>query len=288
MLDECNASAVRYALSPASGTTSTLRLRAGRSAMRAVRLSTVVSIRLLGAFAVFGDGVEVPSGAWQSRKARSLVKLLAARRGRPTPREVVMEALWPEQDPSRVANRLSVAISTARAVLDPAHRLQADRFIHSDRDSIELSPEHVTIDVERFLADARAGLSLYGGNRREEAREPLERAEAAYVGDFLEQDMYEDWAVSPREEARAAYMATASTLSALADDREDTATAIFMRLRVLELDPYDEKTHLDLVRSLLRSGRHGDASRAYRRYTTRMDEIGVEPTRLPAGPAPAD
>jgi hypothetical protein len=29
------------------------------------------------------------------------------------------------------------------------------------------------------------------------------RAEAAYSGDFLEEDLYEEWAIGPREHARA-------------------------------------------------------------------------------------
>lgn len=59
-------------------------------------------------------------------------------------------------------------------------------------------------------------------------------------------------------------------------------------LRVLERDPYDEAAHLALVASLSAASRHGDARRAYRRYSERMREIGVEPAGLnPGGPSGA-
>ena len=61
-----------------------------------------------------------------------------------------------------------------------------------------------SVDVEEFLAAAGAALS----QAREgdpEAHARLVAAEAAYVGDFLEEDAYEDWALGLREEARAIY-----------------------------------------------------------------------------------
>jgi DNA-binding SARP family transcriptional activator len=243
-----------------------------------------VAIRSLGVFAVQRGDEVVPAGAWQSRKARDLLKLLVTRRGRPATREALIEALWPEQDPSRTTNRLSVALSTARAVLDPGHRLGPHRFIHADRYTVRLEREQLTIDVERFLEDAQVGLCLFRAGRLGEAAEPLERAEPAYTGDFLEEDLYEDWAVSLREEARAAYVAVASALAELADADGDHAAAIRLRLRVLERDPYDERAHLSLAASLVAAGRHGEARRSYRRYLTRMGEIGVEPAPFPPTP----
>src|SRR5829696_4104308 len=88
-----------------------------------------VAIQSLGRFRVFRAGRPVPPGEWQSKKARDVLKILIARRGRATPREYLMEALWPDEDPRRVGNRLSVALSTLHAVLDPARRFGPGHFI---------------------------------------------------------------------------------------------------------------------------------------------------------------
>jgi len=69
-----------------------------------------------------------------------------------------MEALWPGEDPLKLANRLSVALATVRTVLDPERRSAQGRFVQADKDAMRLDPAEVEIDVERFLADAAAGL----------------------------------------------------------------------------------------------------------------------------------
>jgi DNA-binding SARP family transcriptional activator len=236
-----------------------------------------VAIRALGLFRVLRGIETVSPAAWQSKKARDLLKILVARRGRPAARDALMEILWPEQDPKRTANRLSVALSTARAVLDPGHRFGADRFIRADRSTVRLNLESVACDVERFLHLASEGLARRRAGWLEGAAELLEAAYEAYAGDFLEEDPYEEWAVPLREEARADYLAVTGALAELADARGEGETAIGYRLRVLDHDPYDEPAHLTIVTAHEAAGRHGEARRSYARYQARMREIGVEP-----------
>jgi DNA-binding SARP family transcriptional activator len=112
----------------------------------------------------------------------------------------------------------------------------------------------------------------------------LATAEAAYTGDFLEEDAYADWTVALREEARATYTAVARALADEAATRGDVDATTRYSLRVLERDPYDEPTHLGLVAILDAAGRHGEARRRFRTYCTRMDEIGVESAPFPAAP----
>jgi DNA-binding SARP family transcriptional activator len=90
--------------------------------------------------------------------------------------------------------------------------------------------------------------------------------------------------VALREEARAVYISVASTLAELASATADRDTAIGYRLRVLERDGYDERSHLGLVSELSAAGRHGEARRAYRNYVDRMQRIGAEPVPFALAP----
>jgi len=226
-----------------------------------------------------------PVGAdrWRSQKARDLLKVLIARRGRPVPRELLMETLWPEEDPAPLSNRLSVALSTVRGVLDPERRFEPDRFVAADRHAAWLAD--LEVDVEEFLAAARDGLAAYAKGEQDQALALLTSAEVTYAGDFLEEDRYEDWAVPLREEARAAYLAVTRTLARIAAGAGDDDLAVRYHLRLLERDPYDEEAHIGLVLALARAGRHGEARRRYRLYTERMTEIGVEAAPFPANTA---
>ena len=77
-----------------------------------------LELQTLGGFRVLRSGIPVSREAWQSKKARDLLKILVARRGRLVSRDEAIETLWPEEDPARTGNRLSVALSTLRSVLD--------------------------------------------------------------------------------------------------------------------------------------------------------------------------
>lgn len=227
-------------------------------------------IQTLGGFRVLRDGEPLPPAAWQSRKARDLVKILIARRGRPITREALGNLLWPDEEPERVANRLAVALSTARSVL------RAGTGIVAEGDAIRLDPDVLPVDVVAFLADARAGLAA-AQRDSSQAQSLLSAAEAAYHGDFLEEDPYEDWAARLREEARLIYLQVVAVLAARAESGGEFALASRYCLRVLERDPYDEPAHLMLVRVLAAAGSHGEARRCYQTYVTRMREIEVDP-----------
>lgn len=240
-----------------------------------------VAIHCLGGFRVLRAGVPVPLAAWQSKKARDLVKILVSRRGRPASREALMDALWPGEDPGRLGNRLSGALSTARAVLDPDRHHVPDHFLYADGGAIGLRTHTAAIDVEAFLDTAAAALAARRAGHREQARPLLLSAEGLYTGDFLEEDLYEPWAAPLREEARATYSSLARALAEDATAVGDWDTAVRHWLRVLDRDPYDEPGHLALVRVLASAGRHGEAHRRYRLYVAGMREIGVEAVPFP-------
>jgi DNA-binding SARP family transcriptional activator len=241
-----------------------------------------VQIRSLGGFAVLRNGRPVPAAEWQSKKARDLLKLLVARRGRPAPRDLLAETLWPDEDPGKLANRLSVALSIVRTALDPDRLFPPERFIVADKDAVALDLSSVSVDVEAFLADADAGLDLERQGRMAEAHDLLVAAEATYGGDFLEEDLYEDWSVPLREEARAAFISVSSALARAAVAARDPEAGIPHFLRLLERDPYDEGANLELVSALTSCGRHGEARHHYRAYVSRMTEIDVEAAPFPA------
>jgi DNA-binding SARP family transcriptional activator len=245
-----------------------------------------VEINALGGLRLLREGRAVPVAEWQSKKARDLLKILVARRGRLTPREVLMDLLWPDEDPSKLANRLSVALTTVRTILDPQRRFGVEHFVVADKTAVGLDLDHLSIDVEEFLARAAEGSALRREGREREGLALLAEAEELYAGDFLEEDPYEDWAVALREEARATYIAVVRALATAGLADEDFDGAVRFYLRLLERDSFDEDAHLGLVSTLDAAGRHGEARRCYRTYVVRMGELGVESAPFPGAPAP--
>jgi DNA-binding SARP family transcriptional activator len=168
--------------------------------------------------------------------------------------------------------------------IDPDKRFPPDHFVSGDKAALRVDLEHVHVDVESFLAATGEGLALAEAGQPE-ATERLAAAEAAYSGDFLEEDLYEDWAEPLRQAAQAGDVEAARALATAAESRRDYDAAARFLLRVLERDPYDEPAQVTLVGSLAVSGRHGEARGFYRRYCARMREIGVEPAPYPGAQA---
>lgn len=251
-------------------------LRAARPAPQAARVVIVT----LGGFRVSRDTQPVEVGEWGSRKARDLLKLLVARRGAPVVREEVAALLWPD-DPDRSARRLSVLLSTIRSVLDPGKAVPPDHYVAADHDTVWLVREHVEIDVELFLGEAVEGRRLLAAGDLAAGERALSRAASRYLGEFCADDPYADWAAGTRELARHTFVELAVELGRLADDRDEHGDAVRHRLRILDVDPYDEAAHLDLIRSLTAQRRHGEARRAYRTYCTRLAELELEPAPFP-------
>lgn len=241
-----------------------------------------VAIRTFGGFGVQVSGVQVPSSAWQSRVAREILAMLAVSRRRPLHREMVIERLWPDEDLTKAANRLSVALSTIRGVLDPGRLHDPNRYLNADRESLRLDERNVEVDVDAFFETADRGRALLRGGSAEQGLAVLRAAEARYVGELLEDQPYAEWAIGMREEARSEFMSIAATLAEADSGAGDHDGAARWNLRILEQDPYNEPAHLSLVRSMVAVGRHGTARRLYGVYVARMSELDVEPEAFPA------
>ena len=239
-----------------------------------------VAIVTLGRFAVLRAGQPIPLAAWQSRKARDLLKLLASRRGRPITREAVVEALWPGEDPRPLSNRLSVALSTLRKVIDPERAHPPDHFIASDHQSLALRIEHLNLDVISFLNTEAVAVSLSSGGNWATAEAKLRQADSLYTGDFLAEDLYEDWPVDCREEARSAAQEVSRLLARAATLRDDDEEATRHLRRLLERDPYDADAWTALLAAQLRLRRYGEARRQHAIYARRMSELDVPPVPL--------
>ncbi|GIF42291.1 tetratricopeptide repeat protein [Actinoplanes xinjiangensis] len=249
--------------------------------------STPVRIRVLGGFEVSVDGRPVPLPAWRSRQARSLVKILVARRGRPVPRLELRELLWPDDEPHRTAHRLSVLLSVVRTVLDPARRWPTDHHVRADLAGISLDTGHVAVDAEELLSDAAHAALLMRTGDRAHAREVLVELDRLYRGDAFSDEPYEEWADGLREEARAVWLRALRDLAGLSRAAGELDQAVTYLVWLLAIDAYDERVHRALVEVMVRAGRHGEARRAFDRWCRSMRSIDapVPTTTILAGRA---
>ena len=233
-----------------------------------------IRVHVLGQFGVELDGRALPASAWPSRKARDVLGLLACRGERGIARERLGALVWP--DAEAVGNRLSVAMSHVRSVLDPERRL-TESLVVSDGGVVRLDLGQLSVDLVEFTAAAGAALAAAkAGSAR--AVPLLQGAAAMHSGELLEDaDGIEqvDWVLAEREAVELLGREILHTLAGLLAAGQDRAEALHWYARLLAHDPYDEATYAALIALLVGLGRYGEARRHHRTYVLRMDELGV-------------
>jgi DNA-binding SARP family transcriptional activator len=180
--------------------------------------------------------------------------MLAAACGQPVARDQLIDALWPDDEGSeRLGARLSVQLSAVRRILGGG--------IVADRASVRLDLDEIHLDVDDL--------------RRAVAADDLVRVMDLYVGEFLPEDPYEDWAAPPRDSARRAFVRAAHDLALAAATKGDHEQAGDYAGRIVMIDPFDEAGHHLLIAALAGEGRLGEARHAYDAYAERMRELAV-------------
>ena len=210
-----------------------------------------VRVVTLGRFGVERDGEEVPTSAWGSKHARTIVKRLAVARGWPVTRDELFELLWPgERDRAKVGARLSVQLSTVRRILRGG--------VVADRASIRLDLNEVELDLAAF-------------DRAEDDAEIV----AAYEGVFLPSDTDLSWTAATRAEVQARFAAAAvrhaehHVTSGLPGLAAQTAR------QLVESDPHDLRGHELLVRALLETDQQAAIAEAHAAWTAAAAQLGV-------------
>ncbi len=224
-----------------------------------------VEIRLLGRFAVLRDGAEIPSAAFEGRKVRTLVKVLASRQGRFVSNDALADALWPGRPPVDPAANLQVLVNRARRALgDPGLIVTGQRGY-----TLAASPA-CDVDAERFVAAVSDRAQSWAGLRATLSR---------WQGDPLPEETYDDWAADYRARLLRTHQHALETAANLALDAGDLDAAVELASSAVEAEPLREVAVLLLVRALAAAGDGGAALTAYDDFRRALaDELGVDPS----------
>ncbi|NIO71040.1 MAG: AAA family ATPase [Anaerolineae bacterium] len=234
-----------------------------------------LSVRLFGPLEVALDGQEVT--AFKSDKARALLAYLVVEAERPHRREKLAGLLWPEW-PERTA-RANLRRVLANLRLAIADHQAAPPFLHISRQTIQFnSASDAWVDVTAFieLLEAKGDLQQLIGQ--------LEEAVELYRGDFLEgfsipdSSAFEEWALLNRERFRRLVMVALHRLARCHEQRGDYESALRHAWRQVELEPWQEEGHQQVMRLLALSGQRGAALAQYETCRRLLaEELGVEP-----------
>jgi predicted ATPase/DNA-binding SARP family transcriptional activator len=246
----------------------TARPRAGQLAAGNGAASGTLRIRALGTAAVEIGDTALTAADWSYAKPRELMFLLSS--SPPMTKDQIAAALWPDLSRQQLGNALHTALRELRRALgDPGWVQYSDGHYRFDR-----SRPHecdVTAFEDALVAARRA--------RPAEAALPeLQRAIAAYGGDFLDGMATGEWALVRRDEFRRAFESALLATGRLqaAAGRHQAAAAAFRK--AVAHEPLNESAHRELMNCWVRLGETARAVRHYEELVAVLrDQVGVAP-----------
>lgn len=223
-----------------------------------------LEVHCLGKFRVLVGSKEIIH--WRSLKAKSLLKYLLGNIDHSASKDMLMEALWPEYEPITANNNLKVAVLALRKTLEFDHRENGASQLVLFRDgNYIINPRIVLyVDAERFEYQCDAAIRLEREGRKDEAIVEYKSAASLYKGDFLEDNLYDDWALIKREALKDKYLTILCKLADHLMQKADYAGAVIYCEKVLEKDRCREDIYHRLMQCCSRLGQRNRAIEWYR------------------------
>lgn len=236
--------------------------------------TSIISLRLFGSFEIVISGIPVALSQLRPR-ARSILRLLALHAGTPVHREVIMDAMWPETDPSTAGKRLHVAISAIRHQLGeagPTLVRMAEAY------QIGSTQRPVTSDLDHFDRAARDFATAIASADVVQAQTAAQTVLSLYAGELLVEEGPATWVVREREQRVQSHLeAVRYLLQARVAVKDWDAVAALSR-QGLRVDRYQDGLWRSLFLALESSRREVDLERARLDYEALLLEIQVSGT----------
>ncbi len=222
---------------------------------------------------------------FEYKKVRALLAYLVMQAGRPQEREHLTGIFWPDLPEQLARQNLSQALLNLREAIEDRRATPA--YLTIQRETIQFNPlSDYAVDVEGFktlLATCeshrhRRLLTCTACARR------YQQAAEFYQGDFLAQffindsPAFDEWTLIQLEDLRQGALNAFQQLSGYFEWRRAYEQAIYYTRRQLELDPWREEAHRQLMRLFTLQGQRSAALVQFEKCRATLKEaLGVEP-----------
>ncbi|WP_420641625.1 BTAD domain-containing putative transcriptional regulator [Candidatus Leptofilum sp.] len=226
---------------------------------------TTLNISVLGKLHIQQGGQPLPGLV--ARKSQALLCYLAFT-GQPHSRQALAGLLWSEMDEEKARRNLRVALSRMKDEL-------ADHLVIQRRTLAFNKERPYWLDVTEFETTLK---------QKELSIDELKQATDLYRGPFLDDfnlrdaPLFEEWVRLQQEHYRQLALDGLYRLSAMQTEAQQFNAGIETLNRLLQLEPWMEEAHRQLMLLLAVSGQRTAALAQYETCAALLDkELGVEP-----------
>jgi len=240
-----------------------------------------LSLFFLGPYTVkLGDQ---PVSGFASDKVRALLAYLAAEPDQPHRRSALAGLFWSEYSERAARASLRNALANLRqAIAD--HQAQPS-FIITDRETVQFqSASDHWLDMRAFERYLNPENPPSDNLTVQPEIENLKSAVDLYQGDFLQgfslpdSPAFDEWTLLRSENLRRKVLNACSRLAQTFEQREDFEQAFIYAYKLVDIEPWHEETHRQLMRLLAVSGKRAAALAQYEACCQYLqNELGVGP-----------
>jgi predicted ATPase/DNA-binding SARP family transcriptional activator len=240
-------------------------------------------IRCFGNLQVEVDGQ--PLSHFDTDKTRALLAYLAVENERPHPRAHLAGLLWSDQPEEQALHSLRQTLSSLRRTLGDHH--SPSPLLAIERDLVGLNPESsIWVDLHAFQSGLNAAYRYY--QRRDQGGwlnvRRLASALALRQGPFLAYlhlkggPLFDEWQTLTREDLDQRALQGLALLSEVYERRGEYTLARQTAQRMIDIAPWDEQAHLQLMRLYALDGQRSAAQNQYRTLRRFLrEQLDVEP-----------
>ncbi|MCG8618304.1 MAG: protein MalT [Desulfobacterales bacterium] len=207
-----------------------------------------VMINTLGPFSVTLGTKALPVSVFGGAKPLQLLKAIVLKGGTDVPKEVLIDALWPDTAAAAGEKNLKVNLYRLRKALEPSHS-KAFGYVYLSQKAgrISLDPGLVRTDTRLFSALVDDGNAREQKGRLSEALDVYDKALTLYRGDYFAEDPYLEWMGNTREFFRRKCISVLVKKAAIHEELDQWQAAVEAWEAVLRLDACNEPAYQNLM-----------------------------------------
>ena len=244
--------------------------------------TTGVHVTYLGDFSLSLNGAVISDQSWKRKTARTIIKLLILKRPNVVTIDQLIEAC--ESHTPSANNRQSIysRISDIRHILEPGlERANQSGFIAKKGEGYAFVYDGpITVDIEIFEKALASGIDAYENKEWEDAAALHSDAIALYTGDFLCEDLYEDWTTPYREKYRTKLLQALERAACISQQQRHLQEGIEYLNRAIEIEPHHERFYQQKMELHALVGEKEQALECFTECERVLDDyLGLEPSK---------
>lgn len=235
----------------------------------------ILRASFLGKCSIYVNNQKVKNGL--GRKTKTLLHYFLYHHDKQNYREVIMEQFWPNSDPTSARNSLNVAIHAIRRLFKTC--LEEDFLLFRD-ECYFINPElNIWLDVEEFQQNWELARNMIQESGMEQALSKLELAAELYKGDFIEEEIYEEWLCPIRDNLKEVYLHILELLSHYYSENGNLSLALRLCEKIIDKDSCREEVYRRMMICYHNSQQRSKALRIYQRCCEALEkELEVSPS----------